>query len=93
MIGRIQKSIFYLYIFNTNPKESVNIWKNSLHTTKGHSFGEAVQVTDAKWLECTSKYMNCNTSMETAILNKDSFNKKITNGKYKKNVAKSSLKE
>lgn len=48
MIGRIQKSIFYLYIFNTNPKESVNIWKNSLYTTKGHSFGEVVQVTDAK---------------------------------------------
>lgn len=48
MIARIQKSIFYLYIFNTNPKESVNIWKNSLHTTKGHSFGEVVQVTDAK---------------------------------------------
>lgn len=80
MIGRIQKSIFYLYIFNTNPKESVNIWKNSLHTTKGHSFGEVVQVTDAKWTEC----MSCNTGMETAILHKDSFNKKITNGKYKK---------
>lgn len=31
--------------------------------------------------------------METAILNKDAFNKKITSGKHKKNVAKSSLKE
>lgn len=30
MIGRIQKSIFTLYIFNTKSKESVNIWKNSL---------------------------------------------------------------
>lgn len=48
MIGRIQKIIFYLYIFSTNIRESVNIWKNSLQTTNRYSFGEVVQVTNTK---------------------------------------------
>lgn len=55
MISRIQKIIFYLYIFIKNIGESVNIWKNSLQTTKRYSFGEVVQVTNSKYIECTSK--------------------------------------